>query len=40
MDYQENYDNANTSMYNLAIPDHVQDSIREYLVVVNDNMVL
>lgn len=39
MDYQERLDNANTAMSNLQIPDHVQDNIREYLVVVNDNMI-
>lgn len=26
-------------MFNLQIPDHVQDDIREYLVVTNDNKV-
>lgn len=39
MDYQERLDNANTAMTNLQIPEGVQDDIREYLVVVNDNMI-
>ena len=34
-DYQDNLDNANTTMQSLLIPDPIQDNIRGYLVSQN-----
>lgn len=36
IDFQESLDNANTAMHSLEIPDRIQDSIREYLMSVNE----
>jgi len=37
IELQNTLDNANTAMRNLAIPDNIQENIREYLMSVNDN---
>ena len=36
LEFQESLDIANTAMHSLAIPDRIQDDIREYLMSVNE----